>query len=53
MFVHNWNTDINDSTRARCYILYADVRFQPYLNLTNIEKYRVALSRFRVPAHRL
>ena len=23
MFVQNWNTDINDSTHARCYILYA------------------------------
>ena len=35
MFVQNWNTDINNSTRARCYILYADFRFQPYLNLIN------------------
>ena len=53
MFVQNWNTDINNSTRARCYTLYADVRFKPYLNLINIEKVRVALSRFRVSAHRL
>ena len=44
MFVQNWNTDINDSTHARCYIMYADFRFQPYLNLINIEKNRVALS---------
>ena len=27
--------------------------FQPYLNLINIEQFRVALSRFRVSAHRL
>ena len=53
MFVQNWNTDINDSTRTRCYILYADFRFQPYLYLINIEKNRVALSCFRVSAHRL
>ena len=53
MFVQNWNTDINNSTRARCYTLYADFRFQPYLNLINIENFRVALSRFRVSAHRL
>ena len=33
MFVHNWNAYINDSTRARCYILYANLRFQPYLNV--------------------
>jgi len=38
MFVQNWNTDINDSTRARCYGLYVEFRFQPYLNLINIEK---------------
>ena len=54
MFVQNWNTDINDSTRTRCYILYADFyRFQPYLNLINIEKIRVALLCFIVSAHRL
>jgi len=53
MFVQNWNTDINNSTRARCYTLYADFRFQPNLNLINIEKVRVALSCFRVSAHRL
>ena len=53
MCVQNWNTDINNSTRARCYTLYADFRFQPYLNLINIEKARVALSCFRVSAHRL
>jgi len=46
------SNDINDSTRARCYMLYDDFRFQPYLNLTNIEKNRVALSRFRASAHR-
>ena len=46
------SNDINDSTRARCYILYDDFRFQPYLNLTNIEKNRVALSRFRASSHR-
>ena len=52
MFAHNWNTGINDpTTRARCCTLYADFRFQPYLNLINIENIRVALSRFRVSAH--
>ena len=53
MFVHNWNTHINNSTLARCYILYAEFRFQPYLNLVNIEKNRIALFHFRVSAHRL
>ena len=53
MQVQNWNTDINDSTRARCYILYADFRSQLYLNLINIETIYVALSLFGVSAHRL
>ena len=44
MFVQNWNTD------ARW---YAEFRFQPYLNLINIEKNRFALSSFRVSAYRL
>jgi len=39
MFVHNWNTDINDSIHARCYMLYAELRFLPYLNLINIERF--------------
>jgi len=53
IFVQNWNTDVNDSTRARCYVLYAYFRFQPYLSLINIERVRVSLSHFRVSAHRL
>ena len=38
MFAYNWNAYINDSTRTRCYILYANFRFQPYLNLIHTEK---------------
>ena len=53
MFVKNWNAYINDSTRARFYILYGNFRFQPYLNLIHIEANRVLLSYFRVSAHRL
>ena len=53
MFVHNWNSDVNDSTRARCYVVYANFRFQPYLSLINIQKVCVSLSRFRVSVHRL
>jgi len=53
MFVNNWNAYINDSTRARCYIVYGYFRFQPYLNLIHIEKNRVLLSCFRILAHRL
>jgi len=52
MFVYNWNTDVNDSTRAICYVMYAYFRFQPYLSLINIEKVRVSWLRVRVSAHR-
>ena len=31
------NTDVNDSTRARGYVLQAKFRFQPNLSLTNIK----------------
>ena len=53
MFVQNRNTDINEYTCARCYILYAEFRILPYSNLVNIEKNRIALFHFRVSAHRL
>ena len=53
LFVQNWNTDINNSTRARCYILYSNFRFQPYLNLIKTERFRVASSHFKVSAHML
>ena len=52
MFVHNWNTDVNDSTCARWYVLYAEFMFPPCFSLINIEKVCVSLSRFRVSAHR-
>jgi len=39
MFVHNWNTDINDSTRARCYIVFTWMSFVPWLKKTYIKPY--------------
>ena len=55
MFVKNWNAYINDSTRARCYILYGNFRCQTYWNLIHIEISHVLLSLMlnRVSAHRL
>ena len=53
MFVKNWNVYINDSNRARCYNVYANLRFHPYLNLIHIEQNCVLLSCFRVSAHML
>jgi len=53
MFVQNWNTDKNDSTRSICYIVYADFRFQPFFDLININKFGVSLFRLRISAHSL
>ena len=50
MFVQNQNTDANYSNLARCYSVYANYRFQPYLNLIHIDF--VLLSCFRVSANR-
>ena len=48
MFVQNWNTAVNDSTRARCYVVYANFRFQPYLSLINIVVYHCRVLEFRL-----
>ena len=48
-----WNSDLQNSSRAKTYRLYSDFVFQPYLNSIKIDKFRIALTRFRVSAHRL
>ena len=53
MFIQNWKTELSESTRAKTYILISDFKFQSYLSDVNIPKYRMALSRLRVSAHRL
>lgn len=53
VFIQNWFSEINNSTRARTYVIFADFKFQKYLNCINIEKFRIALSRLRVSSHRL
>ena len=53
IFIQKWISELSDSTRARSYILFADFKLQSYLSDVNIVKYRTALSRIRVSAHRL
>ena len=48
-----WNSDLDNSSRARTYRLFCNFIYQPYLSFIKIEKYRIALTRFRVSAHRL
>ena len=53
VFVQNWYSELQDSTRARSYILFAEFKLQKYLKCINIEKFRIALSRLRMSSHRL
>lgn len=52
-FVQNWNSEINDSSRAVFYKTFSNFSFQTYLDIVTVKKYRTALSRIRVSSHRL
>jgi hypothetical protein len=52
-FQQNWNVNLNESSRARTYKLFSDWKFQPYLDVIKIVKFRQAYTRFRISAHRL
>ena len=52
-FIQNWYTELRNSTRARCYVIFCNFGFQSYLSMVNIEKFRKSLSRFRTSSHRL
>ena len=52
-FIQNWKAQLQTSTRARTYNLFANFKFQPYLDIIKSTKLRISLSRLRVSAHRL
>lgn len=52
-FIQGWNGRIQESSRASLYRHLASFRFQPYLDICNISKFRFALTRLRVSSHRL
>lgn len=52
-FIQSWNSRLHDSSRALFYNTIADFKFQPYLNVLTIPKFRKSLSRLRVSSHRL
>ena len=52
-FVQNWSSRIDDSDRARFYCLFKNFNYQTYLDHLKVNKFRVALSKFRVSSHRL
>ena len=57
VFIQNWFAGLSDSlehsNRAKTYSLFANFRFQPYLYQVTLYKFRSALTRLRVSAHRL
>ena len=52
-FVQNWNTRINESSRANFYSIFSKLEHQLYLEVVKVKKYRIAMSKLRVSSHRL
>jgi len=52
-FMQNWNGRLHESLRINVYNYIASVKFQSYLNVCIITKFRVSVSRLRLSAHRL
>ena len=53
IFIQDWHSRLDNSTRARCFITFAKFQYQQYLDILNIEKYRKSLSKLRLSSHRL
>jgi hypothetical protein len=52
-FIQTWNGELGLSSRADSYKLFSDFGFKEYLNIVNIRKFRIELSRLRTSSHRL
>ena len=52
-FIQNWNGNLNNSSRANTYNLFADFSFKTYLDIITVKKFRISLNRLRVSSHRL
>ena len=52
-FIQNWNSAINDSSRAIFYKHICEFKLQPYLNVLTVPKFRIAMTKLRVSSHRL
>ena len=52
-FIQNWDSRLTDSSRANFYCLVSNFNYQLYLEHVKVKKFRVALSKLRVPSHRL
>ena len=52
-FGQRWHEELEISSRALFYRNIADFEFQNYLDVINVRKFRVAMSKLRVSSHRL
>ena len=53
IYIQDWHSRLENSTRARFYINLSNFEFQRYLEVLQIEKYRNSLCKLRVSSHRL
>ena len=53
IFMQDWHARLETSTRARFYNIFANFRYQNYLDDINVERFRTSLSKLRLSSHRL
>ena len=52
-FIQNWNSRLQESSRAILYALFSNFDFQLYLDSIKVSKFRTAISELRMSSHRL
>lgn len=53
VFIQDWHSRLENSTRARFYTVICNFQYQKYLDVLQVQKFRKSLSRLRVSSHRL
>ncbi|KAL4240483.1 hypothetical protein ACF0H5_001275 [Mactra antiquata] len=53
LFIQGWHGRIGESSRASFYKHFSSFKFQPYLDICQIPKFRYQLTRLRVSSHSL
>ena len=53
IFIQNWHSRLENSSRARFYLTLASFKYQHYLDCMILDKFRQIMSRYRVSSHRL
>ena len=52
-FIQEWHSRLETSTRARKFIHITKFNYQPYLDIINVKKIQLSLSRLRLSSHKL